>query len=119
MKPTTTIQFTYVVAHARLSVTTQYCGPTNTRGSRIVATVRFGDEAVKRGYLPWSYEGKPSDNHSDAALSVLKRWFTTALADDAALGIPVRDRVHLRLVGYPTPNGKGYAYAVEQFDDAL
>jgi hypothetical protein len=117
MKPS--IQFTFNINHARLSVTTQYCGPTNTRGSRIAATARFGDEVVKRAYLSWAYDGKPSDNHDAAARLVLERWFEHQSADDAALGIATRNRIHLRLVGTPTANGKGYNYNVEQFDDAL
>jgi hypothetical protein len=113
------INITYAINHVRLSVTTQYCGPTNTRGARVAATVRFGDEAVRRAYVSWSYEGKPSDNHDAAARHALLRWLEDQTADDVALGLRPLERIHTRLVAFPTPNGKGYIYAVEQFDEAL
>jgi hypothetical protein len=53
--------------YARQAIQTKYCGPTNSRGSR----VRVWCQARTR-YIPWDHGHNPDENHYQAALALAK-----------------------------------------------
>mgnify|MGYP003651204066 CR=1 FL=1 len=48
-------------------IKTRYLGPTNHRGSRVVATHKWCDSETKRATVSWDYELDAQDNHLAAA----------------------------------------------------
>lgn len=52
------------------AITTRYVGPTNSRGSRIVASA----EGVRAVSVPFAYEGDVYQAHEKAALALCKKY---------------------------------------------
>lgn len=80
-------------------ITTKYAGPTNTRGSRIIATA-YG----KRVTFPWDHAESVEDNHAMAAVYAARKlgwndgmtWaHHTAVAPDG------HSRVHVLVLANP------------------
>ena len=69
MKQETNAKVTVVQAPHR-AVFTEYRGPTDTKGSRIVAKIAGSG---KRFIISWDYALNPGDNHDAAAIEACKR----------------------------------------------
>lgn len=82
------------------AIITKYRGPTNTRGSRILASCQ-----AKRIVVPYDYELSAEGNHDAAAfqLALSLKWVTAFLSP-------------MRLVGGGLPDGKGNAYVLVPSD---
>lgn len=52
--------------YSQMMVTTKYCGPTNTRGSKIRVIVFDRDKTIKN--IGYRYELNPNDNHRHAVV---------------------------------------------------
>jgi hypothetical protein len=78
-------------------IETKYIGPTNSRGSRVKAT----DSNKNTITINWSSEFGLEQNHTNAALALLKK-----LADKNG------DDETMKLIGYGSSiSGSGYAFA--------
>lgn len=55
-------------------IVTRYLGPTNHRGSRIIATHKRDSETTYRATIPWQHDLSPEDNHLAAAERLLDGW---------------------------------------------
>jgi hypothetical protein len=71
-------------------ITTRYAGPTNTRGSRIIATA-YG----KRFTVSWDYAQDVQANHESAAEYAASRMWSGKSARVSALAPNGHDRVHV------------------------
>ena len=56
-----------------LAIETRFLGPTDHRGSRVVAVCRRDSETVFRATVSYYYEGSPLDCHYEAALACLMK----------------------------------------------
>lgn len=54
---------------ARQAIVTKYCGPTDTRGSRIIAKAEAG-----RMVVAWDYDLNEYANHAAAAKAFADKW---------------------------------------------
>ena len=63
---TTNVLISTLASNARQAITTRYAGPTNTRGSRIIATTASGLRRTVR----YDYALNSSENHCAAALAL-------------------------------------------------
>ncbi len=52
-------------------IVTRYLGPTNHRGSRVVATHRRDQETTWRVVVDWDYSKESWENHQAAALALV------------------------------------------------
>ena len=75
------------------SVLTRYFGPTNTRGSRIIATL-YGARLT----VPWDYELDTASNHHEAAKAIARKQGMTYATVQSAYGPRSGHHVHI-LVG--------------------
>lgn len=57
-----------MAAESRQAITTSYRGPTDSRGSRVIARCE-----AKRISVPWDYALDPSANHAAAALQLMEQ----------------------------------------------
>jgi hypothetical protein len=55
-------------------IITRYLGPTNTRGSRVVATHKRDSETTWRKVLSWDHALDSAENHRAAAEALLAAW---------------------------------------------
>jgi hypothetical protein len=55
-------------------IVTRYLGPTNTRGSRVVATHRRDSETTYRKTLDWDHALDGAENHRAAAEALVASW---------------------------------------------
>ena len=55
-------------------IITRYLGPTNYRGSRVVATHKRDSETVWRVTLSWDHVLNSTENHQAAAVALMQRW---------------------------------------------
>lgn len=55
-------------------IITRYLGPTNYRGSRVVATHKRDSETTWRITLSWDHALTDSQNHQAAAMALVNRW---------------------------------------------
>ena len=74
------------------AIYTKYCGPTNTRGSRIIVTIQRGNDTVKKTF---SYSYAAHNPHTEAAQQALSEvlgseWTIQSCGE--------------------SPDGKGYVY---------
>ena len=55
-------------------IITRYLGPTNYRGSRVVATHKRDSETTWRVTVPWDHALDSTGNHQAAALALITQW---------------------------------------------
>ena len=55
-------------------IVTRYLGPTDTKGSRIVATHKRDSETTWRKVISWDHSLDSSENHQAAAQALLHSW---------------------------------------------
>ncbi len=55
-------------------IRTRYAGPTDSRGSRVVADHRRDSETVWRVTIPWDHALSSEQNHENAAARLLSRF---------------------------------------------
>ena len=59
----------------RAAIRTRYAGPTNSRGSRIIASAKwFSDQRPRRITYHWDYALDVAENHAAAAQAWLDRF---------------------------------------------
>lgn len=59
-----------VVDSCKVSIQTKYCGPTNCRGARIIATVGNGKTKIS---IPYDHELNSDKNHAEAAKALCEK----------------------------------------------
>jgi len=57
-----------------LAITTKYLPATDTLGSRLVASTRYGSGRTRRVRVSWDYEIDDVANHDAAALALLETY---------------------------------------------
>jgi hypothetical protein len=55
-------------------IVTRYLGPTNSRGSRVVATHKRDSETTWRKVIDWDHALNGAENHQAAAQALLNAW---------------------------------------------
>ena len=59
------------------AIVTRYLGPTDHRGSRIVATHHRDSQTTWRAVTDWDYSLNATENHQAAAEQLLSKWVTS------------------------------------------
>jgi hypothetical protein len=77
--------------HFRQAIVTRFAGPTNTRGSRVVASAQAG-----RMTVGWDHALNSDQNHAEAARAFARKLGWTGTMHGGAM-----------------PNGRGYAFVFE------
>lgn len=84
------------------TITTQYAGPTNTKGSRVMVKSWLKNKAVS-----WDYSQSSQDNHNQAAQTLIN----VLNADRAKNGYD--DYLWNIVANSSMPDGKGNAYIID------
>lgn len=85
------------------TITTQYAGPTNTKGSRVMVKSWLKNKAVS-----WDCSQSSQDNHLDAAQKLVDE-----LNKDRQQVEWMKDMFWTIIAGGSMPDGKGYAYIID------
>lgn len=73
-------------------VITRFKGPTDSRGSRIIATHKRDSDVTFRRTIPWDHSLSPEQNHLAAAEALLAAW--PAYADGSRPHFVIAGRGH-------------------------
>lgn len=84
------------------TITTQYAGPTNTKGSRVMVKSWLKNKAVS-----WDYSQSSKDNHKAAAQALVDVLNTDRVKNGYS------DYQWEIIANGSMPDGKGYAYIID------